>query len=224
VLLNDGQDFLALNLERRLRLAFARGHVGPRIVVGIHADERRMREYGTSNQPNDRGLGDLANAYRIFIVDELMPFLRRMYRLRRHREFWAIGGFSLGALSAFDIGYKHESSFADIGCFSASFWWRSTPFNPAAPDENRIVIDRIRRSSRAADLRYFFMVGSDEETSDRNNNGIIDAVDDTLDVIAALRDKGVSGGDITYHFVEGGEHNQATWGPALITWMALLPV
>ena len=223
VLVHDGQDFDALDLERRLGRALAEQRVTPRIVVGIHADERRLREYGTSGQPDHAGRGDLADAHRRFVTRELLPFLDGKYRLRRDRRDRAIAGFSLGALGAFDVAWHHEQLFGELACFSASFWWRSTPFDPQRPDADRIAVDRIRRAHRAADLRYTFVVGSAEEESDRNGNGIVDVIDDTLDVIAALRDRGVSGAGLRYRLLEGGRHDQATWGPALVDWLADLP-
>ena len=219
LLVNDGQDFDALDLRRRLGAAYARRTVSPQVVVGVHADERRMREYGVSGLPDYRGRGDLADAYRRFLVEELLPYLRGRFRLRDGREHRAIAGFSLGGLSAFDVAWRHEDLFAAVGCFSASFWWRSRAFDPAAPDADRIALDRIREASRPADLRYHFSVGTDEETSDRNGNGIVDVIDDTLDVIDALRGRGVAGRAIAYRLVEGGGHDQATWGPALVEWL-----
>lgn len=219
LLVNDGQDFPDLNLARRLAVAYGRRTISPRIVVGVHADERRVREYGMSSQPDYAGRGDLADAYRRFVVDELLPRLRRRFRLRAGREHAAIAGFSLGGLSAFDVAWRHEDLFGAVGCFSASFWWRSRAFDAADPDADRIVVDLIHAASRPASLQYYFCVGTREEDSDRNGNGIIDAIDDTLDVIGALRERGVEGRAVAYRLVEGGEHDPATWGPALLDWL-----
>ena len=219
LLLNDGQDFDALELQRRLTAAYGVRAVAPRVVVGVHANERRMREYGTSGRADYAGRGDLADAYRQFVIHELLPYLGRRYRLRKTRDARAIAGFSMGALSAFDIAWHHADAFGAVGCFSGSFWWRARAFDPANPDADRIVPARIALAARPAELRYYFMVGTDEEESDRNGNGIIDAIDDTLDVIAALRERGVPEADIRYRLVEGGRHDQATWGPAVVEWM-----
>lgn len=219
LILNDGQDVDALDLQRRLGECYSAQTVAPRIVVGVHADERRMREYGTSGRPDYAGRGDLADAYRRFVMGELLPYLKRKYRVRKPRGARAIAGFSMGGLSAFDIAWHHEGEFGSVGCFSASFWWRSRPFDPANPDADRIIPSRIAHAARPTELRYYFMVGTDEEESDRNNNGIIDAIDDTLDVVAALREQGVPASHLAYRLVEGGEHNQATWGPALVEWL-----
>lgn len=223
VLLNDGQDFEGLDLRQRLRDATREGFIEPRIVVGIHANDRRMREYGTSNIPDYKGRGDLANDYRVFVITELLPYLHSSFRIRKTRQHHAIAGHSLGGLSAFDIATRHEQIFGSVGCLSASFWWRSSYPSDSQPDADRIAIERTKRSVRAADLNYFFMAGDAEENSDRNGNGIIDVIDDTVALINTLREKGVSGKDIIYEQVPRGEHSLPTWGPVYINWMKTLP-
>jgi hypothetical protein len=58
-------------------------------------------------------------------------------------------------------------------------------------------------------------VGLGDETADRNHNGILDAIDDTMDVFNELTGKGYSyPGDITYLEIDGGKHDLPTWGNA----------
>ena len=97
VLLNDGQDFPELQLFDRLQAAYAKTDLRPRIIVGMHADEGRMREYGTSTVLDHAGRGDLAAAHRRFVTTELLPWLQRDFRVSRRRQDIAIGGFILGA-------------------------------------------------------------------------------------------------------------------------------
>jgi enterochelin esterase-like enzyme len=62
-------------------------------------------------------------------------------------------------------------------------------------------------------LKFWFQTGTNDETDDRNKNGIIDSIDDTTDLIKLLKGKGYA--DIVYREVEGGEHNPKTWGEVL---------
>jgi hypothetical protein len=65
------------------------------------------------------------------------------------------------------------------------------------------------------------MAGTQDETSDRNKNGVIDAIDDTLDLIATLREIGCSEEDLSYLELEGGRHEPATWAqvmPDFLRW------
>lgn len=71
-------------------------------------------------------------------------------------------------------------------------------------------------------MKFWFQCGTLDETADRNQNGVIDAIDDTLDVIKELQEKGYSYPvDITYVQVEGGKHDLQTWAmvfPQFLEW------
>ena len=71
-------------------------------------------------------------------------------------------------------------------------------------------------------MKFWLQVGTLDENADRNNNGIIDAIDDTKDVIKELISIGYSDpNDITYIEVENGRHDLSTWSklfPEFITW------
>ena len=72
-------------------------------------------------------------------------------------------------------------------------------------------------------MKFWFQCGTNDEKADRNNNGIIDAIDDTFDLIKELEKKGYSKGQtIHYEEIEDGEHNQATWRlafPSFLSWV-----
>ena len=64
--------------------------------------------------------------------------------------------------------------------------------------------------------------GSHDEKMDRNSNGIIDSIDDTLGLIEELEKKGYNHeNDIHYVNYEDGKHDVKTWGramPAFLKW------
>jgi enterochelin esterase-like enzyme len=61
-----------------------------------------------------------------------------------------------------------------------------------------------------------------DETDDRDNNGVIDAIQDTLELIEALESVGYQvGKEVVYVEVEGGRHNYETWSkifPDFLRW------
>jgi enterochelin esterase-like enzyme len=74
----------------------------------------------------------------------------------------------------------------------------------------------IREGAYHEGLQFFFECGTADETADRNNNGIIDSIDDTLALIAELEKKGYARGkNIWYHEIPGGRHDMPTWEQAL---------
>ena len=74
----------------------------------------------------------------------------------------------------------------------------------------------IRNGSYVPGMRFYFTTGSLDETADRNGNGIIDSIDDTLDLIKILQQKGYNTEyDIKYVNYEDGRHDVATWSKAV---------
>lgn len=212
LILNDGQDMEGVRLKETLQNLYAHQLISEVLIVAIYAGYR-MQEYGTAHTADYKSRGSLAHQYTQFILEELLPYLARDYKPLAEK---VIAGFSLGGLSAFDIAWKNPHIFSKVGIFSGSFWWRSTPFNQARPDEGRIIIDMIRNTPQAPNLKFWLQTGTLDEAADRNQNGVIDAIDDTLDVIQALMEKGFNQReDIEYLEIIGGHHNLETWGKVL---------
>jgi enterochelin esterase-like enzyme len=216
---NDGQDVEGMGLSRTMDSLVASGQMHPIIVVAVHAEEDRLQNYGTAGQPNAQGLGSRAGAYEKFIVRELVPLVERRYRTQRGRA--AIMGWSLGGLSAFDIAWRNGRTFQNVGVFSGSFWWRTDDSSTEAKQSSRIMHRRVRGSRRPPGLRAWFEVGRQDEKDDRDMNGVIDAIQDTRELIDALRQKGLhEGTDIQYLEIDGG-HNVETWStvlPQFLVW------
>lgn len=213
IIFNDGQDFPALNIAQTLKDLYKQDAIQEAIIVGVYCNENRLYEYGTLEANHYKGYGNRAFQYNQFITSELIPFLQSKYKIKKDKI--SIAGFSLGALSALDIAWHNSTVFQKVGIFSASLWWRSKPFDKEKPDADRIMIETLSRGPKRNGLQFWFQVGTNDETDDRNNNGIIDAIDDIKDAIETLLGIGYSLEDIRYTEIEGGEHNTKTWGYAM---------
>lgn len=214
VLFNDGQDFAALQMQATLERLYRDRQLKPCLIIGIHAADR-MQEYGTVQPKDYLNRGAKASAYTQFIIEELLPHLRQHYPCKQSTKDHSIAGFSLGGLSAFDLAWNHPQQFGQVGIFSGSLWWRSAEFDSNAPDADRIAHYMVEQGPQRPGLRFWLQAGTNDETSDRNNNGIIDAIDDTLDLIKALKKQGYADKAIHYEEVKGGEHNPQTWGKVM---------
>ncbi|HTP07877.1 MAG TPA: alpha/beta hydrolase-fold protein [Anaerolineae bacterium] len=213
---NDGQDMAAVKLAETLTTLIAHHEIEPIIVVAIHATRDRVQEYGTAGIANARGLGKKARKYSFFILDEVLPYINRRYRTLTGAVNTAIMGFSLGGLMAFDLAWNHPDVFGAVGVFSGSFWWRTLEADIHARQESRIMHRRVRDTETPGQLRLWFEAGTLDEKEDRDNNGVIDAIQDTTELMDELERKGFRRGlDMIYVQVEGGEHHQRTWGFAL---------
>ena len=175
-----------------------------------------MQEYGVASEKDFAGRGGKAEAYTNFVLKELLPFLWGRYMIDKKQQ--VIAGFSLGALSAMDIAWNNAHFFKKVGAFSGSFWWRRVDSASKDFDEkkHRIMHSQIREAEVKPALKFWFQTGTKDEPFDRNGNGVIDSIDDTLDLIAELAKKGYRPfHDIVYHEISNGEHNQHTWTQAM---------
>lgn len=212
---NDGQDFGALQMEMSISTLLSCQQIIPFFCVGIHANDQRIQEYGTASQVDYKQRGSKAKQHTDFILLELLPFLNKKYSIKTEGNVMA--GLSLGGLSAMDIGWNHPEVFEKIGVFSGALWWRQKSEEDGYTDEHdRIIHNIVRNGDYKKNMTFWFEAGTNDENSDRNNNGIIDAIDDTLDLMKELEHKGYHiGSDIIYEEVQGGEHNHHTWAKVL---------
>ncbi|MBZ4188166.1 alpha/beta hydrolase [Niabella beijingensis] len=216
LLINDGQDLAVMNFQQLLTGLYHKGAIAPVLCAGITAGNNRKREYGVAAEPDYLGRGDLAAGYTRFILEELMPYISGKYKVATFKDI-AFAGFSLGGLSALDIVWNHPEVFSKAGVFSGSLWWRSRDQEAAGYDDDRhrIMQQQIRNGSYRPGLRFFLQCGLMDEAHDRNNNGVIDAVDDTRDLVKELIKKGYTPEDVAYLELEEGKHDIATWGTAM---------
>jgi Enterochelin esterase and related enzymes len=217
LLLNDGQDAKTVQLKEILEQLLRAKEITEIIVVAVHAGDR-MQEYGVAAKADFKKRGSRAKEYTQFIMTELVAYLQYQYSISKKTEDHAIAGFSLGGLSAFDIGWHHADYFKKVGAFSGSFWWRKRDANSRFYSEyrDRILHQQIRRGKFKPGLKFWLQTGTKDEQSDRNKNGVIDSIDDTLDLIVELTKKGYRPfHDIQYLEIENGEHNLKTWGEAM---------
>jgi len=217
LLINDGQNLLEMNFERILEKSYCSNKIFSLLCIGIHCGPDRKDEYGTVDILDYKGRGTKAKAYSQFIFSELLPFAKEKYCIKSFKEK-AFCGFSLGGLSALDIVWNNPVEFTKVGLFSASLWWRTVSQQDIAFDENihRIMHMKIKNGNFYPWLKFFFETGTKDETADRNNNGIIDAIDDTLSLIDELIAKGYDRMKaIKYLELKDGRHDVITWAKAL---------
>ncbi|MBN9385414.1 MAG: esterase [Chitinophagaceae bacterium] len=217
LLINDGQDLEKMGLTGILEELYSRHLLSPVVCAGIHAGPERKMEYGTAGTPDFLGRGALAADYAQFVLQQVIPAVQDHCKFSRFNEK-AFLGWSLGALSAMDIVWRHPQEFSRAGLFSGSFWWRTK--DKTDPEYNdrtdRIMQRQVAEGSYHPGLKFFFECGTEDETEDRNHNGIIDSIDDTYDLIRELVSKGYDPEkDIRYVEIAGGRHETATWAKVL---------
>lgn len=217
LLFNDGQDIEAMGFDKMLSYLQQTETLAPLLCVGIHCGEDRLYEYGMASSPDFKGRGSKAPQYTQFIVEELLPYIQEHYSHVTFKEK-AFAGFSMGALSALDLVWNHPGLFSKVGVFSGSLWWRSKDRSEKDYNEanDRLMHRQIRQGSYQPGVKFFFQCGEQDEKEDRNNNGVIDSIDDTIDVMRELLAKGYrEGRDMYYLQLPDGKHDVRSWAKAL---------
>lgn len=218
VIFNDGQDLVTMHFEEILEGLYDRLQLQPLVCVGVHCGPERIQEYGMTVGPDFKGRGAKAGEYQHFLLEELLPEIYRHYLEGITVKETAIGGFSLGGLNALDLAWNNPDLFKKVGVFSGSLWWRSKDKTDREFNENssRMMHQQIRNSSKKQGLRFFFECGELDEKDDRNNNGVIDSIDDTIDLLRELLKKGyLEGPDFSYLQLPDGKHDVPTWARSL---------
>ncbi|MEO8413977.1 MAG: alpha/beta hydrolase-fold protein [Ginsengibacter sp.] len=222
LLLNDGQDIAQLRVSKIMDSLYGKKLLQPLVVVAITTSDR-MQEYGVAGYPDYQKNGSLAEKYGAFVDDELIPFIKKKSGVRKFHSI-TIAGCSLGGLSAFDIAWDHANKIDRVGIFSGSFWYRDKDASDTsyADDKDRLIINKIKTTRKRPHLKYWFYAGGSEETADRDNDGIIDVVDDARDLVDLIKQKNVCPPeDIIYTEVKEGIHDYNSWSkvfPRFLLW------
>ncbi|GAB3102175.1 alpha/beta hydrolase-fold protein [Lysobacter terrae] len=249
--INDGQDMEAVGLQATLERLYAGETIRPLIVVAIDMPQDRMAAYGFSDRGAGRNVvastrygpvGANAHAYSEWVAHTLVPEIDRRYRTRPAPDARAILGWSLGAANAFNVGWQYPELFGRVGAFSPSFWLSTERQDAEAVQRTRLAQRMVDGTQPRNGARFFFAVGTTEEKDDRDGDGAIDVLDDTRDLLLGwkngetVRAKGLQQlgygvnpdyaahpdrRDAVLFTLEGGQHNQASWGrmlPTFLTW------
>jgi S-formylglutathione hydrolase FrmB len=239
--LNDGQDAAEVGLVPTLEKLYADHAMEKVIVVAIDMLPDRMGTYGLSDRARQRSVvgdsrfgpvGSRAHDYSEWVAGELVPYIDAHYRTRRASEARGVLGWSLGGLNAFNLGWEYPDVFGQVGAFSPSFWLSSDRADAASVQRTRLAQGRVEAGPKRVGSRFWFAVGTAEETDDRDGDGVIDAIDDTRDLVRGLARLGYSANqeqasspprdeEISFHLLSGGQHNQASWArmlPLFLRW------
>jgi enterochelin esterase-like enzyme len=212
----DGQTMPQWRLAGTLDELVAARAAEPVVVVAVPASTDRLDEYGTAGQLDFAGRGRRARALQDLLAGEVLPWARERFHVTTVAARTGVYGASLGGLCAFDAAWRRPQVFGLAGIFSGSLWWRSDDSSVAAKQASRIAHRQVRDAAVKPALRLWFQAGTRDEAQDRDGNGVIDAIQDTTELIDELVAKGFRrGDDVVYHEMAGGEHHESTWARAL---------
>lgn len=173
--------------------AIAGGEVEPVVIAGVdHGGERRLAEY-TPTREAARGGGE-AERYGSMLIEEVLPFLRTMYRVETGAERTGLGGSSLGGLVSLWLGLRYPEVFGRLAVLSPSVWW-----------DDRYILGFV--DGRAAEVRRRPRIWLDAGDAEGDQT-----MADAELLERRLRSQGWRAGeDLRFERVAGGRHDESAW-------------
>jgi enterochelin esterase-like enzyme len=160
--------------------------IRPVAALFIDNGGNRMQELGCDS------------TFTAFVVDEVLPIIRRRYHVTADPRLTAIGGSSQGGLGAACAGLRYSKTFGNVISQSGSYWW-------APPGEESEWPARAFASRPKLPVRFYVEVGTFEV--DRIANDAPGQVDTNRHIRDVLRAKGY---DVTYNEFPGA-HEYYNW-------------
>ena len=162
---------------------------------------------GTGN-PTNRSVeyDSLGDAYARFLIDEMLPEVRKTYNLTNDPAERAIGGSSSGAICAFNVAWERPDQFRKVISFIGSY----------TDIRGGHVFPELIRKAEPKPIRVFLQDGLKDNRNERNPKR--DWFLQNQAMVAALREKGY---DMDYVLGEGG-HSDNQGGailPEALRWL-----
>ncbi len=221
MIFNDGQAFKAedgdIRAQNVLDNLIYRREIPVMIAVFINPGRRpdqpepNLREWGdrTTNRPTE--YNTLDDKYARVIVDELLPVVKKEYKISDDPDQHAIGGASSGAIAAFTVAWQRPDQFHKVLSFVGSF--TNIRGGNAYPD--------IVRKSEKKPIRVFLQDGRNDLRAVRPDGGYDQTRDwfyQNVRLMQALTDKGYE-----VNYVWGmNKHGQKMGGailPEMMRWL-----
>jgi predicted alpha/beta superfamily hydrolase len=204
--LNDGQNLFEAKtsftgvewqVDETADCLIREGAIPPMMIVGIdNAAKDRIREYMPRRSLHPMMLRVQGARYPSFLMNEVMPFVARNYRVATGPENTGLGGSSLGALIALYTARVRPWVFGRLLVESPSLW--------AA---NRQAIREARNVKRWPE-RIFLAAGTAEAgRKDRDQS----VVDDVRELAGILRRAGLDDTRLKLVIEEGATHHESAW-------------
>ncbi len=182
------------------------GRVGPWLIVAVDHGLGRFEDYSPWDEPRAE-VKARADQYVRFLVEELLPWARRCYRLREGPQWTATAGSSLGGLISLYLGLRRPEVFGRILALSPSVMWGEDGifkrWTAHSKQWTKLYLD-------AGDMEALNRPGFEMQYGQR--------VKDFADQLAGL---GYAAHELKCWLEPGGIHSEADWArrlPVALEW------
>lgn len=180
--------------------SFLDAYEKPFIIVGLecnHEGNKRLSEFSpyTFSTPSLGPIYGQGDQLMEWMVQELKPYIDARYRTMPFRECTGIGGSSMGGLMALYGILRYNSIFSKAACLSSAIFGCKEKLST-----------QMQNSEISPDTRIYLSLGTQEIKP-----GVFQE--------QRIKDMQLLAEEFTrrhvacwFHLVQGGQHNEATWG------------
>ena len=108
------------------------------------------------------------------LLNDIIPFVEKNYRVRANRENRALAGLSMGGLHTLYTGIKHTDVFGALGVFSSGW----LPFQQETADEYYAYLEQNRDTINQRLKPFFLSQGGREDIAWENNQKMLKRFDE----------------------------------------------
>lgn len=194
IYMHDGQNLFSERLsyiwewqvDDILNRLIQEGKMQKVVVVGIYNSSKRAEEY-TPFADRDFG-GGKAREFSALIVDRIIPYIEKKYRVSRSRSNRAVMGSSFGGILSLWMGYTYPEVFSMVGAISPSLWIA----------DGAMLLELEKQPKKP--IKIWIDQGTGEWS------------DFTRNAVTILKQKGYRyGRELFYYEAKGEEHNEVAW-------------
>jgi enterochelin esterase-like enzyme len=165
ILLFDGESYLTdVATSTILDNMIAGKAIPPVVVAFVHTQGTRDDDL----QPNDK--------YQQFLAQDLVPWIRKRYRVSQDPRLNVVAGSSFGGLAAAYTAFVHPEIFGNVLSQSGSYWWSPTYLQDVSPSPNAGWMVKKFAESAPKPLRFYMSVGLWEGSGMLSGNRILHSV------------------------------------------------
>jgi enterochelin esterase-like enzyme len=165
VLVFDAEDYInTVGMPTMLDNMIAQSVVSPVVVAFLHTPDTRNEDL----LPNAK--------FQAFVASELMPWIRKKYRIGNNPKLNVVAGSSFGGLAAAYTAFSHPEIFGNVLSQSGSFWWSPTYLTDPVPSPNAGWIVKQMAESPSRPIRFYITAGTWESPGMLSANRIMRSV------------------------------------------------
>lgn len=143
------------------------------LIVAITPFDEKQ-EFGVAGVTDGQNNGSLASKYSDFILNELLPYIKKKAAVRSFKSI-TIAGVGDGGISAFDIAWDNWQKFDKVGVLQDFS-------NPGRPTDFSTIINKIAKSRKKPKLNFWLETVKGQNERNKEDSSRINNLIETLPV------------------------------------------